>query len=241
VTTLELTINPATVGQSFFSDGKTGRRQDRFLWHGIVELRWDEKTLPIRVEATAAEAENGQPDRERWTKLLRQAAINCARDRLLRPFEADDVTYDLPKRSTAKATSGVIKAAVSYLARLNEDYELDQLARRSFNYARQRIRAFAEMPPLAGSSDSDVYAMLSFLQQSLDAGDQGHLYGWNDEKLSGMRTYAQELCTRKNRRHHGFVNAREYILSNVSCFAPPDAWTRRPPTINPEILAGAGL
>jgi hypothetical protein len=241
VANLEITINAATVGQSFFSDGKTGRRQDRFLWHGIVELRWDEKTLPIRVEATSAEAENGHLDRERWTKLLGRAAINRARASLLRPFEANDVTYDIPKRATARAASGAVKAAASYLARLNEDYELDQLARRSFTYARQRIRAFAEMPPLAGSSDSDVYAMLAFLQQSLDAGDQGHLYGWNDEKLSGMRSYAQELSTRKNRRHQGFVNAREYILSNINCFELPDAWTRRPPTMNPEILAGAGL
>jgi hypothetical protein len=30
------------------------------------------------------------------------------------------------------------------------------------------------------------------IKQSLDAGDQGYLYGWNDETLSGIRAYAQE-------------------------------------------------
>jgi hypothetical protein len=239
--TLELRINPLTVSQSFLSDGQGGQRNDAILWHGITELRWDSKELPVRIEARSAQADREQAATERWACLLNSAAKKRAQRGALCAFDRNDVTSDIPKRLLSKATTLSVTVSKSILLRLGEDYEADRLARRSFEYAVGRVRAFAESPPITGSSTGDAYGMLSFVQQSLDAGDQGHLYGWNDEKLSGIRDYLQELATRKNRQHPGYARAREYVLSNTSCFSPPDAWIRRPPTINADILAKAGL
>ena len=238
---LELRINASSVGQSSLSDGRGGWRDDAFLWHGIVDLRWDGKTLPIRIEARSDHADRAQAARERWASLLNIAAKKRVQRGSLCAFDRNDVTSDLPKRLSSQATTLSATVRTSVLVQLDEDHELDQLARRSFKYAVGQVRAFGESPPIAGFSTGDAYGMLSFIQQSLDAGDQGNLYGWNEEKVSGMRGYMQELTTRKNRQHPGYVRAREYILSNTSCFSPPDAWIRRPPTIKPDILAKAGI
>jgi hypothetical protein len=238
--TLELKIDPATVRQGILPDGRGGWREDQILWHGVTELRWDAKSLPIRLEARSSDTDRSESTRERWSFLLNNAAARRLRDGVLRPFAANDVAVDVPTRLRSKTATLSVRIDKSALAQWDEAYEQDQLARRSFKYAMGRIRAFAESPPPHGHSESDAYVMLSFVQQSLDAGDQGYLYGWNDEKLSGIRSYLQELTTRKNRQHPGFVRARDYILSNTSCFSPPDAWIRQPPTINTDTLAKAG-
>jgi hypothetical protein len=238
---LELRINALTVSQSSVPDRRGGLRDDAFLWHGITDVRWDGKELPIRIEARSAQADRAHAARERWACLLNSAAKKRAQRGTLCGFDRNDVTSDILKRLSTKATTLSATVSKSILLQLGEYYELDQLARRSFKYAIRRVRAFAKSPPMAGSTTSDAYGMLSFIEQSLEAGDQGNLYGWNDEKLSGIRTYMQELTTRKNRHHPGYVHARDYILSNTSCFSPPDAWIRHPPTINADILDKPGL
>lgn len=96
------------------------------------------------------------------------------------------------------------------------------------------IRSRVGSLPYAGSGD--IVAMLSLLDRMLECAFVGHLYGWYNEKMGGIRSRVNDLARRKNRNHHGFQSGLKYINSNLYSFSPPIAWRELLPVLSPEEL-----
>lgn len=117
-----------------------------------------------------------------------------------------------------------------FYSKLKAESGLDVQARASFERVKDRLRGRVDMINRGGISD--FLSDLHFLEEVLDCGDLGHMYGWYQEKLGGIRMYANDLAGHKNTNHSSYLSAIGYIQDNLFSFAPPMAWLRRPPVMN---------
>jgi hypothetical protein len=215
---------------------RTGEwRQDAFIWRGQAELKWDDKTLAVVAMAHSEAKERPEADVATWAILLNHGAASLVESERLTAFAENDVGGHLPAEKLPAGEAGMtVSVSDAYFKQLLQEHELDQLARKSFEYAVQRLEVFARNP----GNSNDGGSMFAYLERCLDAGYLDTMTGWYREKMLGIREYMTDLAKRKNRNHDGYRRAQEYINSNLFSFAPPSAWLQRPPTINPAKIRG---
>lgn len=236
-TELHLEVQPAQVSQYLIRDQRTGDwSKTVFGWHGSVQLKWADKAVGAVVTATSRAEDRSEEARGHWAQLLLYGAASLARDGRLSIFAQNDVSDRLGSAEPTTASTS-IRIDETFRQKLAQEYETHLLARESFKYAVKCLENFAEHPTPPGYS-SEVPAMRMYLERCLAAADLGNMYGWYREKMAGISSSMSELARRKNRNHEGYKRAQDYIRSNLFSFHPPDRWTDRPPTINPQKMAG---
>ncbi len=105
-------------------------------------------------------------------------------------------------------------------------------ARRSFDYAVNRLREFADYTPYGlKCHQSEIFSLLCFLERLLGSADAGHLHGWYREKQSGIRSRFNDMFRRKQENHPGYKRAQDYIRRNLFLYRAPDVWHEHPPIL----------
>lgn len=235
--TIELRINQHDAQRGLVRDERSGDwRTDVYMWHGLVELRWDGKSLFTVVMAQAKDDGHSEETCKKWAAILNAGAADLVRSDLLSAFEINKVRDEILPEPRSDALVIAVAPPTLFLSRLSEEYEIDQLARKSFEFALRKLNAYADYPPSHGIS-SDGPAMFRYLENCLTAGYLGTMGAWYKEKMSGIERCIADLARRKNRSHAGFRESQEYMRRNLSLFSAPKAWTKRPPTLDPKRMA----
>lgn len=154
----------------------------------------------------------------------------------LSAFPANDLTSFLQEAKTIRNGPQTVTIKEKFHQKIEQEWELDTQARRSFRHAVAQVRKEVGSLP---HGEANVW--MEFLERMLRCADLGHGYGWYQEKLSGIRTYVSDLSRRKNRNHPSFRGGLDYIYSNLSFFSPPTTWRERPAIVSTQELDRCGV
>jgi hypothetical protein len=214
-----------------------GRRVYAHLWCGVIDLKWGDKKLAVSVYAEAETNVSSSELKHRWMELIRCGSAVAIQKGVVKPFHRNNLFQYLPDESVDVPSPSAVPVTETYLAELDEAYELDQKARRSFDIALERARSLGQHFAQPGERNGP-YAMLSFLQRSLDAGDPNpfnRVDGSNSD-LDAARTFMSDLGRRKNTRHEGYTSSQESVSWHLTGLHPPIAFCDNPPCLDAELL-----
>jgi len=137
-----------------------------------------------------------------------------------------------PERSSEYLSPFKCKITTETFETLRNQYTEYFTARKSFVYAVDKLRDFADLTPHGLKyHQSEIYSLLEFIEQSLESADVGHLYGWYKEKQSCIRSYFADMLRRKQANHPGYKSAQDYISRNLFSYRAPDVWRDHPPIL----------
>ena len=223
--------------QSWLTPQPRGDRVYAHLWHGAIDLQWDRKKLAVPVYAIAETKETSPELKKQWTELIRCGSAIAIQESVLKPFHRNDLTGYLQVESDGQPSPWTVAVTDFYLAELEKAYEIDQKGRLSFKIALQRARSLGQHSPQPGEKNG-AFAMVSFLQWSLNAGDPNpyNRVRENNSDLDAARSAMSDLNRRKNTRHDGYAASQQSVSWHLGCLHPPIAWCDNPPCLDAELL-----
>ena len=226
-----LAPNSMGVSQSLIRAKDSNAWEDNdYLWKGVYHLKFDAFRLPVLACSHCETEDSGEEDRDLWRNRLSRALCEAIEGRQITAFEENDVTtYAKGVNDSSRWEESTIELDEEFYSRLKAEAELDARARVSFQRVIDRLRA--RVDTIYRGAIGDFLSDLHFVEEVLDSGYLGHLYGWYREKLSGIRMYVNDLARRKNANHPSYLSGIGYIRDNLFSFAPPMAWLRQPPVM----------
>lgn len=204
-------------------------RDDDFKWQSIIHIKWCDKRLAFFITTHSDIEDRQSSEGDKWTLRLLDAAIGAVKSGKLSAFTENDVTRYLRDNPKVKNVPQTISVSDEFAQQLEQEFDLDQKARQSFEHIVDKVRSAVDYLPHGAS---DIGSSLYMIECMLKCGHLGYEYGWYQEKMSGIRSYVSDLARRKNRRQEGFQSGLDYIRSNLFSFSAPIAWIQRPPVIS---------
>ena len=215
-----------------------GVRVYAHLWQGIIELQWNDKTLPLHVYAKAESEETSPSLKQRWTAWIACGSAIAIQNSALKAFTRNDLTNYLPDESNSNPSSWTVPITEMYLADLEKAYALDQKGRLSFDIALKRARSLGQYASPAGEKHG-AREMLSFLQWSMDAGNPNLYPGESGDDFETARNAMSDITRRKNTRHAGYKSSQDSVEWQLTCLHAPTAWCKQPPILDAALLEGS--